>query len=290
MSMRQTVREAGGIRAAARKLGKKHGSIQHALEQETGGIVRVVVIGDSHDKPSRTKEHYTWMGKFVAEEDPDFVVHIGDFMSLDSLSMHEPKGSRQDREASTFPDDLASLEEALSAYHKGVPHDSGIPHHITMGNHEDRAWRAAENDPRHMQDAPLRIQEKFEQRRWTYTDFKKWHFISGVGFTHVPTNLMGRPVGGKNSCNTIANDATHSIVFGHTHRFDYRTAAKLGLRQNIQVLNVGSAMPDGTVEEYFPETSPTGFTYGVVRLAIDRAGNIISHSLINMRELGLRYG
>ncbi len=288
--MRHLVREAGGIRAAARKLGKSHSRIHDALEKETGGITRVVAIGDSHDKPGRTKEHYTWMGRFVAEEDPDHVIHIGDFMSLDSFSMHEPRGSKQDREASTFPEDLDSLSEALEAYHKGVPHDSGIPHHITMGNHEERAWRAAENDPRHMADAPLRIQERFAQARWTYSDFKKWHFVSGVGFTHVPTNLMGRAVGGKNSCNTIANDATHSIVFGHTHRFDYRTAAKLGSRPNVQVLNLGSAMPFGTVEKYFPDTSPTGFTYGVVRLAIDRGGNIISHSLINMRELELRYG
>lgn len=289
MSMRQTVREAGGIRAAARQLGRSHSRVQDALERETGGITRVVVIGDSHDKPGRTKEHYKWMGRFVAETDPDHVIHIGDFMSLDSLSMHEPRGSKQDREATTFPDDLASLEEALAAYHTGIPHDAGIPHTITFGNHEDRAWRAAENDPRHMADAPLRIQEKFAQRRWTYTDFKKWYFVSGVGFTHVPTNLMGRPVGGKNSCNTIANDATHSIVFGHTHRFDFKTAAKYGARPNVQVLNVGSAMPDGTVEKYFPDTSPTGFTYGIVSLSIDRAGNIISHSLINMRELELNY-
>lgn len=290
MLLRHAVREHGGVNAAARALEIPRATFQERLEKETGGITRIAVIGDSHDKPRRTKEHYTWMGRYVADEDPDCVVHIGDFMSLDSLSMHEPKGSKQDREATTFPEDLDSLDEALGAYHKGVPYDCGIPHHITMGNHEDRAWRAAENDPRHMVDAPLRIQEKFAQWRWTYTDFKKWHFISGVGFTHVPTNLLGRPVGGKNSCNTIANEATHSIVFGHTHRFDYKTAAKYGARPNVQVLNVGSAMPDGTVETYFPDTSPTGFTYGVVLIAVDRAGNIISHSLTNMRELELRYG
>lgn len=289
MELRRAVREHGGVNAAARALDIPVTSFKTKLEQETGGITRVVCIGDSHDKPGRTKDHYTWVGRFVRDEDPDQVIHIGDFMSLDSLSTHESRGSQADREATTFPDDLASLDEALAAYHKGIPHDSGIPHHITFGNHEDRAFRAAENDPRHMADAPLRIQEKFAQWRWTYSDFKKWHFVSGVAFTHVPTNMMGRAVGGKNSCRTIANDATHSIVFGHSHRFDFCTAAKLGARPNIQVLNVGSAMPSGTVEKYFADTSPTGFTYGVVTMSIDRAGNIISHALTDMRELELKY-
>jgi predicted phosphodiesterase len=289
MNIKKAVRANGSIKAAAEALNIPRTTLRRQLAKVTGGLTRVVVIGDSHDKPGRGKEHYRWIGHYVREVDPDHVVHIGDFMSLDSLSAHEMRGSKADREAPTFPDDLASLEEALAAYHSGCPYDLGIPHHITFGNHEHRAWRAAEADPRLMADAPLRIQQAFARYRWTWSDYQKWFFIRGVGFTHVPSNLMGRAVGGKGVCQTIANDSTHSIVFGHTHRAEFRTAAKLGARQSIQVLNAGSAMPDGTVEKYFPDTSPTGFTYGVFLITIDDQGNIVGYSFKAMRELEHEY-
>jgi predicted phosphodiesterase len=289
MNLKAAVREIGSVKAAAEALNIPRSTLRRQLAKETGGMTRVIVIGDSHDKPGRPKDHYTWIGKYVHECDPDHVVHIGDFASLDSLSAHEQRGSKADREAPTFPDDLASLEDALAAYHAGCPYDAGIPHHITFGNHEHRAWRAAESDPRLMADAPLRIQQVFARYRWSWSDYQKWHFIRGVGFTHVPSNLMGRAVGGKNVCQTIANDATHSIVFGHTHRAEFRTAGKLGARPSVQVLNVGSAMPEGTVESYFPETSPTGFTYGVFLLTINAVGDIIGYSFKAMKELEHEY-
>lgn len=289
MALRHAVREHGGIRAAARALNIPKATFHEQLEKETGGLKKVVAIGDAHDEFGRCKERFKWLGHFTADCDPDAVIQIGDWAGLKSLSAHEARGSKADRDAPTYAQDLESLEESLWLFDQGCPREIGIERHITLGNHEYRANRAAENDPRHMEDAPDRLEILFRNRDWKVTPYMEWLFYSGVGFTHIPTNRMGRAVGGKNVSSTIANETTHSIVHGHNHIFSMRTFPKIGARKQIQILGLGTAMPDQLVEKYTPQTSPSGWSYGALELGIDRAGDIVSHQFISMRELEARY-
>jgi predicted phosphodiesterase len=287
--LRQAVRTHGGVNAAARALNIPITSFKTKLEQETGGLTKVLAIGDCHDEFGRCKRRFKWIGQYAADSDPDAIIQIGDWAGLKSLSAHESRGSKTDREAPTFVQDLESLEESLELFDEGCSRSLGIERYITLGNHEYRSNRAAENDPRHMQDAPDRLELIFRNRGWHVTPFMEWLFYKGVGFTHIPTNRMGRAVGGKNVGNTIGNDATHSIVYGHNHIYEFKPVPKLGLRNQIQILGLGTAMPDGMTEKYTPSTSPTGWSYGVVELSIDRLGNITDHQFVSMRELERRY-
>ena len=49
------------------------------------GKTRVLAIGDAHDGPRIPKDRFRWFGRLAADTQPDVIVQIGDFLSLDSL-------------------------------------------------------------------------------------------------------------------------------------------------------------------------------------------------------------
>lgn len=249
-------------------------------------IIRVLGLGDIHKKPGRTDEPVILAGRHAAATRPDMVVSIGDWLSLDSCSFHSAKGSKGDMARPTFAADLEAGEESLWAFNRYAPDD--IERHITLGNHEHRAWRVAEMDPKLMGDAPLRVQQLFARYGFKTHDFGKFLTIANVLFTHVPLNVMGRPYGGKHSENTLAADSARSLVWGHDHRFRTKSFYRIGTDPDkITMCNLGTCMPYGVVEDYSVGT--TGWTYGVVDLSI-QAGQIISARFHDVRELKETYG
>jgi len=250
-----------------------------------GPIIRVLGMGDVHKKPGRTDEPVILAARHAAETNPDYIVQIGDWLSLDSCSFHPAKGSLKDSNRPSFAEEIEAGEESLYAFRKNCPDE--IRKKITLGNHEHRAWRVAEMDPRIAGDFPRRVEQVFAQYGWETHPYREMVYIGGVGFTHVPCNQMGREYGGKNSENTIGNDATHSLVWGHDHRFRTKTVPKIGLNNKITLCNLGTCMPHGVIEDY--NVGVTGWTYGVVDLRI-QGGLIISAKFIDMIELKERYG
>jgi predicted phosphodiesterase len=250
-------------------------------------IITVVAIGDPHDKPGRCKKRFTHMGRFAAEKKPDVIVSIGDWASLDSLSTHELPGSANDGERPGFWEELSSLDESLGQFHRDFPMGSK-PCLITMGNHEHRAARAANRQPKLNGDMPLRLDEVFSRYRWGVRPFGEFVDIGGVDFVHCPLNVMGREMGGKNVEQTVANEAVRSLVFGHTHRAQVRNVVKIGQQRKLTIVNLGTSMPMGVVEKY-SGMSMTGWSYGIFLLRI-RAGEIMSAKHYDMIELEGAYG
>lgn len=249
--------------------------------------IRVLAIGDTHDSPKLPdKARFRWMARHAAKTRPDRVVHIGDFGDFASCSMHEPLGSIGYAHKPSFRQDVESLEEALTAIYKELGSD--IPLDVCEGNHEHRVQRWEENHPAVEGGFYQQLQDLWARFGWKPRPYGDWLFIDGVGFTHVPQNIMGKAYGGKASENAIANDALFSVVFGHTHRSGFKRAPKIGPAQSIEVLNLGSAMPDGYVAKY-AGTATTGWSYGVYDLEIC-AGHITAHNFIPMSKLESLYG
>lgn len=247
---------------------------------------RVCAIGDIHDGPGKPKGHLKWISKWVADRKPDNVVQIGDLFTFDSMSSHDQPGSQGYYDRPAFPMDLESAEEAFDALNSEWS-PGEIQCDATLGNHENRARRAEENAPNLKDTIYLPIQQLFAQRRWGVKEYGEWLFLDGVGFTHCPFNQMGREYRGKTPENQIGNDATYSIVFGHTHKRRVAHFPKIGPNNRITVLNLGTAMPYGTVEHY-ATLSVTGWTYGVFELTL-QGGQIIGESFVSMLDLEDRY-
>jgi UDP-2,3-diacylglucosamine pyrophosphatase LpxH len=251
------------------------------------GLVRIVAIGDTHDSPSLDKERFKWIARHIRKVKPDRVIHIGDFASWDSVSTHEPPGTVGHSERPSFREDLESCEEAMRAFLKELK-NTDVHMDLTCGNHEDRITRFENKAPETVGTMYSQFEEICAQYRWRLHAYKQWVYIAGVGFIHVPQNIMGKPYGGQTSENAISNHATHSIVYGHTHRAIFRKAPKIGLNNSIEILNLGSAMPDGYVAKY-AGTAMTGWSYGIYELTLLH-GHIVSHNFIAMSELERLYG
>lgn len=253
-----------------------------AATPEEGDKLRVMVIGDCHDDPRLADyDRFRALGAYAARMQPDRIVQIGDWSTFDSVSRHEDRSTISGRALPSFEDDMGSLRMSLRAFHEGLGGFS-CPKHITLGNHEDRV-RQYENLNATLEGAMyLRVVEAFEQYEWQSRPYGEWLFLGGVGFTHVPLNIMGRPYGGK-TLNPICNDAVFSIVFGHSHKGGLVRAPKIGPNRRVTILNVGCSLPEGHVEDY-AKLSTTGWEYGVYDVTI-AGGDIQSAKHHTMSEV-----
>lgn len=270
----------------ARPSPARHAVNTDAATPEEDEVVRVVVIGDCHDDPRMADyERFKALGFFAASLAPDRIVQIGDWATFDSVSRHEDRSTISGRALPSFEDDLSSLRMSLRSFYDGLG-GYQCPKHIPLGNHEDRV-RQYENLNATLEGAMYnRVLEAFAQYEWQTRPFGEWLFIAGVGFTHVPLNIMGRPYGGK-TLNPIANDAVFSIVFGHSHKGGFVRAAKIGPNRRISVLNVGCSLPEGHVEDY-AKLSTTGWEYGLYEIEIVN-GDIRSARHHSMSAVMLAY-
>jgi hypothetical protein len=244
-------------------------------------IYTVLAIGDAHEKPGRDKERFKWFGRFAANHAPDYIVSIGDWASFDSLSTHETPGSDGDANRPPFHEELDSLDESLSFFHKDLAVGS-IPIFHTHGNHEFRCERAANRQPKLNGDMPLRRDELFLRYRWQTFPFGQHFDLHGVHFVHCPLNIMGREMGGEHVERNVANKSIHSTVMGHTHRRNVVHLPKIG-QKKITVVNLGTSMPYGLVEKY-TGLAMTGWSYGLFLLRI-QDGLILSEKFFDMLEI-----
>ena len=247
---------------------------------------RVLAIGDAHDSPSIPKDRFRWMGRHAQAMGADYVVQIGDFFTLDSLNTHIPNDTLMGKQKNAYSLDLESAEQAMAEFDKGLSgHRPKM--HVTMGNHERRAWFYEERNPetQNLLVGPLTC--IVEQYRWTWSEYGEFFFLGGVGFVHAALNRLGKTYGGKNSEQTIANDAVFDMAIGHSHVGRSWRAPKIGPSQFVNVVNLGCALPQNHIEDYAMHAT-TGWTWGVFDLLIG-GGHIQSASFVGMPELERRY-
>jgi hypothetical protein len=253
---------------------------------QDGPIVRVMAIGDPHEKPGRDKNRFTHLGRHAAETKPDYIVSIGDWASLDSLSTHEAPGSANDADRPGFWEELDSLDESLGNFHR--EHDGGVATLVHChGNHEYRAFRAANRQPKLNGDMPLRLDEVFSRYGWRTHQFGEFVDIHGVDFVHIPLSIMGKEMGGEMVLRNVGLKALRSTVFGHVHRYGSYPIVKVGQQRAIRVVSLATSMPYGMVEKY-NGMSITGWDWGVHEFTI-QDGVILSEKFFGMQEIEKRY-
>jgi len=249
---------------------------------------RVLAIGDLHDSPALPeKDRFRWIGRYANEHAIPHIFQIGDFATFDSCSSFEDYGTISGRMKPSFENDIDSLEEAIGAMVTQFDEGYDPDRFVIMGNHENRVYQWEDEHPEVEGMFGLRLEQAFSRGRFDYCQYGEWKFLGGVGFTHVPFTIMGKPYGGKMPQNMIGNDAIFSIVFGHTHKGFVMPRPKIGPQRRITICNLGCAL-NYTVEDY-ARMSMTGWTYGIYDLTL-RANDIQSHRFIPMRELEKKYG
>lgn len=259
-------------------------SQSHLEEPEPeGDPMRVLVIGDAHDSPHLPdKSRFRWLGAYCEEHGIERIVSIGDWWTMDCFSSHTDRATFMGRAKPTFDQDRDSFHESQGAFQNGLAGHKPKKH-ITLGNHEFRAWTWDNLHPESTSHS-LAVQEAFAQWGWRTREYGEWLFLGGVGFTHVPLNGRSKPLAQGQRANKAMCDTIH----GDDHRFLTLTDTKSGPFRTPTVYSAGTALPPGFIEGFANKGAGT-WRSGVCE-AILWGGYVRSWSFTEMVLLRKRYG
>ena len=183
---------------------------------------RIIVIPDSQIRPGDDYEFLTNIGKYIVDMQPDIVVHLGDFADMPSLSSHDKSGTKS-MEGKRYNEDVMSALRAMNALMKPIVDKQNQQRKnkekvwkpeliLTLGNHENRIYRAINNDPK--LDGLISINDLgYELYGWNVIPFLQPIIIEGIAFCHyLVSGVMGRPV---TTAQALINKMHMSCIVGH---------------------------------------------------------------------------
>jgi transposase-like protein len=258
---------------------------QDAISESTDLLV--VAMGDGHDSPKiKDKSRFEIAGKFAADLKCDLFISMGDFLDMLSLCFHVPDENYTGRAKPSFIQDIESAGVAFDAINSGLGNWNPERHKV-QGNHENRLYRIEDQAPSSVGMYVSLYDEMMRRAKFTYSPFGATTFYGGVGFTHCPISIMGKPMGGKQVLTNIGRDSVYDSVTGHTHVPGEFKTRKIGQR-HITSVDTGCFLPYGMIEDYAEHTLG-GWDWGLTELRI-RGGRIESRRWHSLRELEERYG
>jgi len=189
-----------------------------------------VVIGDPHAEPGESNERFDALGNYIAANQPDNIVQLGDFMSLDSVSTHTIKKPLI-REGKRLIDDLdcgrdaynrmmgpvEELNVVRSRNRKRKYNPNKLWHN---GNHEDRVFRYIVESPELLGLVDHNDILSLEKDGWDVKRYREYSSYEGIQFTHIPMcKRANQPIGGEYVARRAADTHSSTVIFGHTHRY-----------------------------------------------------------------------
>ena len=226
---------------------------------------RVLVLGDSHLGPEQDLRRFKALGNYIKSVEPDIIVEIGDFLTLDSLSGWD-KDKRKKMEGRRYEKEIVAGNRALD-FIQGVPKNTKRRIKV-KGNHENRLDRYLDHDPTFAGQVSIEKDLKLKERGFEVVEYKDHIDVSGISFTHVPINGLGRAIGEPNVTKKALALYNNSVVFGHCHVLSHTAEHRTNAPHLNQALCVGGFFEH--VDEY-AVGSKTDYWRGIVLLTVYHA-------------------
>ena len=188
------------------------------------------IIPDTQCKPGQDNEQLAWIGDYVADKQPDVVVHLGDHWDMPSLSSYDRgklkfEGRRYKHDIKAGNDAMRAFWEPIDAMNEQRRINKKKmyrPRYVfLMGNHEERIARAIESNFKEFAGEgkdPYRGgmigYHHLYLDGWEVHNFLEPIEIDGVHYAHYFYNPMsGHPWGGQAS--TMLKNIGFSFTQGH---------------------------------------------------------------------------
>jgi Icc-related predicted phosphoesterase len=185
--------------------------------------MRIGYIPDVQAKPGSDFTFLARVGRYLAEKQPDVIVCAGDFADMESLSSYD-RGKRS-FEGRRYRRDIDAARRAMDTLMEPLRAAPGYDPRLvlTLGNHEDRIDRAANDQPE--LEGLVSIDDlEYEAHGWEVFPFLQVVTIGGVVFSHYLTSgVMGRPI---TTANALLTKRHMSCVVGHQQGFQIATAVR----------------------------------------------------------------
>lgn len=145
--------------------------------------ISIAVIPDTQVRPGVRTDHLEWAGKYIAEKQPDVVVHLGDHWDMPSLSSYDKgKAGAEGRRVAKDIEAGNKALELLTVHLAGakVPYNPRLI--LLRGNHEERLNRYMNDNP----ELAGAFDGAFDDERlgWEVVPFLQPIEIGGVSFCH----------------------------------------------------------------------------------------------------------
>jgi len=178
-----------------------------------------LVIPDCQVKYGESYEYLSWIGKYIVDQKPDVIVHLGDFADMESLSSYDVgkksfEGKRYIKDIEAAKSAMELLLQPIHEFNQRAKKNKEKLYKprmvLTLGNHEQRITRAIENDPKL---DGLISYDDLPYVDWEVHSFLNPVVIDGVAYCHYfPTGVMGRPT---TSASAMVSKLHMSCIAGH---------------------------------------------------------------------------
>lgn len=190
---------------------------------------KILVIPDTHARPDMDNSRFDALGNFIVEKRPDIVISIGDWYDMASLCSYDKatlhaEGRRYQADIDAGND---ALLRVMTKVRRGYNKKKLPEFHVTLGNHEERILRAANQNPELA--GKLSYDDfHFKKYGWHQHDFLKPLVKENICFMHyLPSGPMKKAVGGVNAARTLVLKGMMSVVVGHSHTRDYWETSRI---------------------------------------------------------------
>ena len=206
----------------------------------------------AHVGPDQDLSRFTVLGDFIADTQPENIIQLGDFVTVDSLSQWD-QNKRALLNGRNYNKDILSGRAALQKLIKPIVNLQKKQKYQKkrvyrpkfvwcLGNHEDRVEQYVIRNPECEGKfdivTDLGIHYFLQTTEAIIVPYRHQHILNGVAFTHAIINAAGKPVGGKTVMARSLDVLNRSTIFGHTHRLVYDSVGRYG--GQVQALTVGT--------------------------------------------------
>lgn len=219
-----------------------------------------LVIGDSHADPRFPNDRFIALGNFIIEHRPDYIVDIGDFGNLDSISFHN-RDKPLLKEGMRLIDDINAMKDAHDKLMAPMKREWERASNLKKkkykpimkkleGNHEYRAWRYISGLPELQGVVPTTDFVGAAEDGWEIYNYKEYTYHEGIAFCHVPMSpLSNTPLSGKYMSFRILEGQQQTTVYGHNHRLEVNSLKRNGEDGGRLIFSIGC----GCYFDYDPE-------------------------------------
>jgi predicted MPP superfamily phosphohydrolase len=199
-----------------------------------------LVIPDAHVGPDQDNSRFVILNKLILDQQPDYIIFMGDFVTLESLSNWDLNKAGV-MEGRRYQLDIEAGCEALSLTLQGVKELYSPTIIYLHGNHETRLDRYIEGKPElkdHLNlNKDLRLSEYGID---VIVPYREYYVIEGTQFTHSPMNAANQALSGKFAIHRASEMTQNSLVFAHSHRKEYVNFYRHGSDDIVQVMMCGA--------------------------------------------------
>ena len=185
-----------------------------------------VVFSCAHATPEVKNERFGWLGKFLYDLKPDYVVDLGDGADMKSLNSYDTRYPKQlvnqsyELDIASYLDSQERIRHLFKKAKKKMPIWIGFE-----GNHEHRIKRAIQHDPR-LEGDKYGISFSHLETKYFFDEYHEYEngapsikHYDGVSYAHYfATGNFGSAVSGTHHAYSLLQQRHMSSTCGHSHK------------------------------------------------------------------------